>query len=164
MMDLKRMREILDECTIQLRKGDVVHGDKHLVDAIIEGKNLDDVPGGVVTIDAMPHVSEAKPHVKQFDMVMLNIGVDEATALTFKDEMAAILRTYPQPERLAGGPSYIELGAEIGDQGRAFQLLAFGDAVGFWKVITPKTLGITDPVVARDLAGVGMVMCTGFKG
>ena len=78
------------------------------------------------------------------------------------DELIAILKTYPQPERLAGGPSYIEVGGEIGDQGAAFQLFALGKVLGLWDIITPEKLGITGPE-ANQMAGMGFVMMSGFK-
>jgi len=40
-MDLKRLYEILNETTIQIRKGEVIHGDKPLVDAIRAGVESD---------------------------------------------------------------------------------------------------------------------------
>lgn len=160
-MDLKRLYEILSETTMQLRKGAVVHGSKHLVDAINEGRELDKEPGGVVTIDAMPHVSEVVPDTETIDMEFLVIGVDRAAAEKHKAELISILDTYPQPDRLAAGPSYIEVGAAIGDQGAAFQLFALGKVLGLWDVITPGAMGVTGDA-ARQLAGSGYIMITGY--
>lgn len=161
-MDLRRLYEILGETTVQLRKGEMVHGDKHLVDAIKEGKEIDKLPGGVVTIDAMPPLDEAPDTLEKVDMEFLVIGVDKAAAEKHRAELVAILNTYPAPERLANGPSYIEVGAEIGDQGAAFQLFALGKVLGLWEVITPASMGMTGEM-ARQMAGNGFVMMTGFK-
>jgi hypothetical protein len=161
-MDIDRLYKILSETTIQLRKGEVVHGDKHLVDAINEGRDLDEVPGGVVTIDAMPHVSEAPPSMETVDLEFLVVGVDKSKAESNRAGLVEILNTYPQPDRLAGGPSYIEVGAEIGDQGAAFQLFALGKVLGLWDVITPAMMGFTG-AEAREMAGRGFVMMTGFR-
>jgi len=65
--------------------------------------------------------------------------------------------------RMATGPSYIELGAWIGDQGLALRTMAAGQAVGRWDVITPARLGITDEQLAADMAGRGLVMVSGLK-
>ena len=73
-----------------------------------------------------------------------------------------ILRGYPEPERLAGGPSYIEIGGVLGDQQEAFLLFALGKVLGLWSVITPATLGFEGPE-ADQLAGAGMVNMSGFK-
>jgi len=160
-MDLNKLYEILQETTIQLRKGEIVHGDKHLVDAINEGRRLDEQAGGVVTIDNMPHVSEAKQSLEKVDMEFLVVGVDKAHAEQRKSELIEIIKSYPHPDRLAGGPSYIEVGAEIGDQGAAFQLFALGHVLGLWKVITPATMGIHGDD-ALKMAGSGFIMITGF--
>jgi len=148
-MNLKRLYEILGETTVQLRKGDVVRHERHT--------NLD-----VITIDAMPHESEARPDIEKIDMEMLVIGVDRAKAQQHRDELVSILREYPEPERLANGPSYIEVGAVIGDQGAAFQLFALGQVLDFWQVITPTKLGLTGET-AMEAAGRGFIMISGFR-
>lgn len=161
-MNLDRLYKILSETTVQLRKGEMVHGDRHLVDAVKEGRDLDKEPGGVVTIDAMPHVTEAPSGIEKVDLEFLVIGVDKAAAEKNRAELIEILKTYPQPDRLAGGPSYIEVGAEIGDQGAAFQLFALGKVLGLWDVITPATMGFAG-AEARQMAGSGFVMMSGFN-
>src|SRR5882724_8012570 len=110
MMDMKRLHEILNDTTAQLRKGEVIREEKR--------DGLD-----VLTIDAMPHESEVGG-VEKVDLQFLTIGVDKAKAEKRRAELVALLDDYPQPARLASGPSYIEVGAEIGDQGAAFQLFA----------------------------------------
>lgn len=149
-MNLDRLYQILAETTVQLRKGEVVTNETGA--------------GGVnvVTIEALPHVDEALPHVEKIDLGFLVVGVDKAEAEKYRAELIDILRTYPQPDRLAAGPSYIELGAEIGDQGAAFQLFALGQVLGLWKVITPAHFGLTGEE-ARRAAGIGFIMITGFK-
>ncbi|MGD9879139.1 MAG: hypothetical protein AB7U95_03285 [Reyranella sp.] len=164
-MNLDRLYKILSETTVQLRKGEMVHGDKHLVDAIKEGRDLDKEPGGVVTIDAMPPlglIGDMRGMLEPVDLEFLVIGVDKVAAERNKAELIEILKTYPQLDRLAGGPSYIEVGAEIGDQGAAFQLFALGKVLGLWDVITPATMGFTGEE-ARQMAGSGFVMMSGFK-
>lgn len=148
-MDLDRLYVILRETTVQLRKGEVV-----------EEKQVGDVK--VTEVFAMPHESEASSNLQKVDCIFLTIGVDKEKAEMYREEVVAILKGYPQPERLAGGPSYIEVGGVIGDQGAAFQLFALGEVLGLWRVITPKTLGMDD-ATARQLAGSGMIMISGFK-
>lgn len=149
-MDLERLYKILRSTTVQLRKGEVV------TEAKVGGVT-------VTTIDAMPHVSGAQPHLELVDMELLTIGVDKAEAACRKDELIGILKTYPAPERLAQGPSYIEVGAEIGDQGAAFQLFALGEVLKLWTIITPKTLGLTG-AEATEMAGRGLIMISGYRG
>lgn len=148
-MNLKLLHEILSHTTVQLRKGDVVREEQA-------------GPINVVTIDAMPHVDDALPSLELVDMELLTVGVDKEEATKRRAELISILDDYP-PERLAGGPSYIDVGAEIGDQGAAFQLFALGKVLGLWEVITPKTLGINGEK-ASELAGLGFIMISGYKG
>jgi len=127
-----------------------------------EGDNIDKLPGGSINIYAMPHESQAKSDVEKVDVHFIVVGVDKAKATQIKDELVAILKTYPQPERLANGPSYIEVGGEIGDQGAALKLFALGKVLDLWDVITPKKLGFTK-TQASQMAGSGFVMMSGFR-
>ena len=147
-MDLPRLHEILRQTTIQLRKGGEV--EERMVDGV-----------EVVDVYAMPPVHAARPDVELIDVEFITIGVDKGKAETQRDSLVGILRTYPDPQRLAQGPSYIEVGAELGDQGLALQLFALGKALGLWDIITPASLGFSGDE-ARDLAGRGFVMITGF--
>lgn len=148
-MNLDRLYEILRETTIQLRKGEEV-----------ERRQAGDVH--VTEIYAMPHERQAKDILEKVDCHFITVGVDKSKAEQYRNEFIALLKEYPQPERLAGGPSYIEVGAEIGDQGAAFQLFALGQVLGLWSVITPEKIGITGPQ-ARELAGSGFVMMSGYR-
>lgn len=159
-MKKDRLYQILNETTVQIRKGDVVHGSHELVEAI--NRRDERLPGGVVSIDMMPSDKEVKPELERVDMQFLTIGVHRETAQKHKAELIALLNEYPQPDRLAAGPSYIEVGAEIGDQGAAFQLFALGKVLGLWEVITPATLGFSGKK-AEELAGIGYVMISGYK-
>ena len=149
--NLDRLYQILAETCTQLRKGPVVTSEE-------SGGGMK-----VITVKAMPHESEWKDG-DQFTLVdvhFMRIGVDLTPANERKAELIEILKAYPDPERLAGGPSYIELGGVIGDQGAALTLIALGAALDLWEVLTPATLGITG-ADADKLAGQGMVNMSGF--
>jgi hypothetical protein len=78
-------------------------------------------------------------------------------------ELRSLLQQhYPQVNRLREGPSYIEIGAELGDQGAALLLIGLGGLVGLWKVVTPAVFGF-EGEEAKHMAGMGMVMCTGLQ-
>lgn len=143
-MNLDRLYEILGKTTQQYRKGEV---------------REDRV--GVTEIYAMPHAEEAPPELEVVDVEFIKIGVDKKAAEQHKDELVEILKDYPRPDRLAQGPSYIEVGGEIGDQGAAFQLFALGKVMGLWDLITPASMGF-DGSEARQLAGAGYVMIAGY--
>jgi hypothetical protein len=161
-MNFNRLYEILNETTVQLRKGEVIHGDKPLVDAIKSGVESDKLTGGVVTFDMMPSVAEAADDLEKVDLEFLVIGVHKARAKQHRAELIGLLNTYPDPEQLAGGPSYITVGAEIGDQGAAFQLFALGKVLGLWDVITPAKFGMVGEEATRA-AGNGFIMMTGYR-
>lgn len=159
-MNLEKLHALLTECTQQFRKGEVIHGTPELVAAIERGD--EELPGGAVSFDMMPHTDEARPNVALVDCHFIKIGVDKAKAETLRSDLLELLADYPEPERLASGPSYIEVGGVIGDQGAAFQLFAVGEALGLWTVITPAKLGITGPM-ADQMAGRGYVMMSGYR-
>jgi hypothetical protein len=161
-MDIDRLYKILRETTIQLRKGEMIHGDKPLVDAIKTGVESDKLPGGVVTFDMMPTVAEAADGLEKIDLEFLVVGVHKAKAEKHRAELIGLLNTYPDPASLAGGPSYITVGGEIGDQGAAFQLFALGKVLGLWDVITPSLCGMKGEE-AKQAAGNGFIMMTGYK-
>jgi hypothetical protein len=80
-----------------------------------------------------------------------------------KEELLALLKEhYPNYDRLQKGPSYIEIGAGLGDQGLALLLMGLGELVGLWKVMTPKCLGATKEQ-AEQLAGMGHIMISGIR-
>lgn len=160
--DLKRLYEILGRTTQQFRKGEVLEGTPELVSEIKAGKPLDEIKaGGVVEVYAMPHENEADG-LEKIDMEFLTIGVDKTAAENERSGLVDLLNAYPQPDRLAAGPSYIEVGAEIGDQGAAFQLFALGKVLGLWDIITPASMGMKG-AEARQLAGSGFIMITGYR-
>ena len=148
-MDLDRLHKIIEITTKEFRKGE----------AVIE-KEADGVK--VTEIFAMPHETQIPPELEKVDCHFIVIGVDKKIGEPLKDELEQILQQYPAPERLAGGPSYIEVGAKVGSQDTALRLFALGKVLDLWNVITPETLGIKGKE-ADELAGSGLVMITGFK-
>ena len=148
-MNLERLYEILSETTNQYRKGPEVT--KEITE------NLE-----VTHVFAMPPVDEAPETDVMVDVHFMQIAVNKEKAEKVRDELNEILDTYPDSDRLAGGPSYIEVGGVLGSQTGAFQLFALGEALGLWDVITPAKLGI-EGEMADQLAGGGMVMISGRK-
>jgi hypothetical protein len=148
-MDIEKLHTILGETTIQIRKG-----------AEIEKEQVG--PVEVTHVYAMPHESEARDGLDKHDLHFLTIGVDRAAAERHKNALLSILSDWPEPERLAGGPSYIEVGGVIGDQGAAFCLFALGKTLGLWDIITPEGLGMEGPIAAQ-MAGSGFIMITGHR-
>jgi hypothetical protein len=150
-MDTKKLFEILNDTTVQLRKGHKVIG-----------KAIGNVR--VIEFFAMPHESEAdgSEGIEKVDCHFLIIGVYKKKALERKDELLTVLKGWDEKPALSSGPSYIHVGAAIGSQDAAFQLFALGKVLGLWSLITPESIGITGES-ADVMAGKGFVMIDGFR-
>lgn len=142
-MNADRINTIVSQTTMQLRKG---------------AARTDTVKDGVrsIVIYDMPSVDEAPADVTVIDAYFVAIGVNKAKAEAVKDELYKLLADEPIFQK---GPSYIHIGAELGDQGQALGLFALGQALGFWKIITPQTFGF-EGAEADEMAGRGFVMIT----
>ena len=162
-MNIDRLYQILRDTTVQLRKGEIFEGTPELVEQAKNGAE-ELKGGGVLEVYAMPHESEARSDIEKVDMEFITVGVDRAKAEEHRAELVSILDDWPKDAAapLADGPSYIAVGADIGDQGAAFQLFALGKVLKLWSVITPASFGFSGPE-ARALAGNGMVMMSGYR-
>jgi hypothetical protein len=169
-MNIDRLYEILDATTQMFRKGEVIEDEKVTAPVLVETPEGEPVGVGEHTvmdvrhIYAMPHESAVgeRDDVEMVDCHFITIGVLKPAAEEHREELIEVLRSYPQPDRLAGGPSYIEVGGEIGSQDGAFRLFALGQALGLWHVITPERLGLTGQE-ARRAAGAGYVLMSGWR-
>ena len=74
-----------------------------------------------------------------------------------------ILAGYPDIPALRQGPSYIKIGADLGDQEIGLRFIALGKLVGAWDVATPELFGFHGEE-AKQMAGNGLVMPTGWQG
>ena len=146
-MDINEVYRIVQDCTVATR-----HEDQ----PVVEEK------GGATHIYAMPNETDLAPDVEKVDVHFFVVGVVREKAESNRAGLVAQLDTSPDPDRLAGGPSYIEVGGVLGDQQTALQLFGLGQVLGLWKVITPKTMGITG-AEADEMAGMGFVMVSGYR-
>jgi hypothetical protein len=115
----------------------------------------------VVTIDDFPEIPDRAVLV---DVHFIEVGFTEAAAdkQAFLDALKAALN---EPgvfadldvETLQGGPSYIGLGAWLGDQTLALCFQALGEHYGLWEVMTPKRLHMPESMW-DEVAGAGLVM------
>lgn len=162
-MNTNALYEILRKTTGQLRKGEVFEGSQGMVEWAEKGDAEAPAPGGVLEVYMMPKESDpAFDGLEKVDMHFVTIAVNKEAAEKERANFIALLNDWPDPEQLAGGPSYIAVGATIGDQGAAFELFALGKVLGIWDVITPELLGATGEQ-ARQMAGGGFIMCTGYR-
>ena len=147
------MQELLNAvaiCTALWRKGPVFREDTSA--------------GGlqVTTIDAMPKAPPAAPGIALVDVHFATVSVEIAKAMQWRTRIIDHLKAWPSPGRLEQGPSYIEIGGVLGDQGQALRLMGLGEVLGFLKVMTPAHLGVEGPH-ADSMAGAGFVMISGFR-
>lgn len=151
MFDVRKLISMVSQCTTPLRKGEV-----------LEEKDMG--PLKVISINDFPsqeEIGDTENTHKLVDLHFIDVLVHEKRAEQCREDFIYQLNNFPDKHMLAGGPSYIALGGVLGDQTLALQFLAMGDALGLWKAVTPKTIGIEGPM-ADELAGRGYVMCTGY--
>ena len=151
-MNTQKLYDIIQDSTRVFRKGKAV-----------EQRQVGNV--NVVELFGYDHTSEAPSgdNFDKVDMIFVDVVVDKARAKQYRGELAELLKGYPQPERLAGGPSYIELAPNLGmEQERALRLMALGKVLEMWDVMNAKTLGMDD-ATARRMAGQGFLMISGYK-
>lgn len=146
-LDLDLARYVTDATEVY-RKGDIVKE-----------------AAGVVTIDAFP---QQQPDTEAVDCHFVTVGfTDKAGNVTPAEFYQKIAHqqdgafTSLSLDDFAKGPSYITIGAWIGDQTLAFRFMALGQHLGLWRVVTPATLGFAGPDADR-LAGQGFVMTSGI--
>lgn len=140
------MIALIDETTRVYRKGAAVSRD-----------------GPVLTVDDFPPLPTEQPATEALvDVHFIWVSVRRAAAEQRTVELQTLLAGYPALDRLAAGPSYIELGGVLGDQGYALRLLALGEVLRLWRLFTPASFGITG-ARADEMAGSGYVLCSGWR-
>ena len=151
-MNSQELYNILQETTQVYRKGEKV-----------QVREMGD--SQVVEIFGYPHTSEAPEEegYEKVDMIFVDVLVDKKKVTQRKRDLEKILAHYPQPERLAGGLSYIELSPGCGlEQEDGLRLMALGKVLGLWDIVSGKTFGM-DEREASELARKGLILITGYK-
>lgn len=151
-MTQSKLYDIVQDSTRVFRKGEEV-----------ERRQVGNVE--VVELFGYDHTSKAPSgdNFDRVDMIFIDVVVDKTRAEQYREALTEQLRNYPQPERLVGGPSYIELAPNFGmEQEGALRLMALGKTLGLWDVVSAKTLGMDD-ATARQMAGQGLLMISGYK-
>jgi len=151
-MEAQKLSDIVQDSTRVFRKGESV-----------ERRQVGNVD--VVESFGYDHTKDAPSgdNFDKVDMVFVDVVVDRAKAEQYRGALTEQLRGYPQPERLASGPSYIELAPNMGlEQEGALRVMALGKTLGIWGIMSGKTLGMNDDQ-AREMAGQGFLMISGYK-
>lgn len=88
-------------------------------------------------VDAPPAGMSQQPTGHTADLTFFKVAAKPEA----KAEALLALVKAEQPKYLDGKEhSYIEIGADLGDQGVALMLIGLGGVLGLWKVLSPETL------------------------
>jgi hypothetical protein len=104
-------------------------------------------------IDAPDNPQQKQPEGHTVDMAFFKVSKrDTADAKTFRS-----LVENEYPHWLEGGErSFIQMGAEMGDQGIAIMTIALGDLLDVWQALTPAKLSVPHEAAIR-MAGMGLL-------
>ena len=107
-------------------------------------------------IDAFENPEDHQPEGHTVDMVFFEVAKSEsATREDFEKLVEAEFPHWLEADEM----SYIQMGADIGDQGAAMMAMALGAMLGTWNLFTPKMLGVSGEK-ATELAGRGLLIVT----
>lgn len=154
---IDRIRNILNKTTVVCRKGNTIQ--QRTVGEIRPG-----VPAMILKeIFDMPSPEQLQAdNIEQIDMHFVIVAVQVDAIDDYREEIDELLLKWPQPDRLAAGPSYLELGGILHDQTLALQFMALGQVMGYWEVETPASMGFSGDI-ADTMAGQGLVCITGWR-
>jgi hypothetical protein len=139
---------ILNDCCAEFRKG-----------AEVTTRAVGNID--VTDVWLMPHVDAAPPHLVLVDVHFMIIGVKAANAAEHREDLIAILE--PHRPLLERGPSFMTIAQEFEiEQDRAFHLMAVGEILRFWRVMTPSVFRLTGTMADRA-AAAGYVMISGYE-
>lgn len=100
---------------------------------------------------------------KVVDVIFFKAGFHEGKAKLHAHELADLCLDGENDDMWQAGPSYIHVGAWMGDQRDALLLIALGHVAGLWECTTPRSTGFDDEEQIRSLAGAGFVYAIGLK-
>lgn len=136
-------------------------------DAVFEGAASARFPaqttGNDIDPSALPHISMADGRLEIVSLCFLTAGVRRSEAMKHERELSDLLDSYPDPLRLAEGPSYIEVGDILDSHDAALRLFALGKVLGLWSIITPAVSGMVGKEAER-MAQDGFLIISGWQG
>lgn len=147
-MNTSELARIARDTTTVYRKGEVVN-EHPVTDGVT-----------VVEINNYPHADTAQREL--VDMVFVEIGIDLPKAQAQRSAIVAAFGDYIGPEsglNYREGPSYLHIGADLGDQETALRLMALCSVLHIGRLMTPMHIG-AEGRMAQDLAGRGFLYLT----
>lgn len=108
-------------------------------------------------VDAPENPEEKQPSGHTADLIFFKVAQNFAGDADVGAFRALVEEEYPH--WLDGTEhSYLEIGADVGDQGLALMTMGLGELLGVWKLLTPESIM---PFLGRDLklrmAQTGMI-------
>lgn len=116
-------------------------------------------------VDSVKNPEENQPTGHTADMIFFKVTKKESVT---KEALENIIKD-GFPHWLDGKEhNYLEIGANIGDQGVGLMIMGLGKVLGLWNLLTPKTvlpkaLWENDDDLVRQMAGMGMVTIQAIK-
>jgi len=106
-------------------------------------------------IDAVNNPEIHQPEGHTINMVFFKVAKKDGAN---KEDFLSLVET-EFPHWLDGKEhNYIQMGAEIGDQGIAIMCIALGHLLGIWQALTPALLlGALPDDIQKQMAGMGML-------
>ena len=107
--------------------------------------------------DAPENPEKHQPTGHTADVVFFKVSAKDGAS---KDQLHELIKS-EYPELLDGREhGYMEIGAQLGDQGVALMLMGLGSVLRVWALMTPRTVipeGVMSDQHIMDLAGMGYV-------
>lgn len=110
-------------------------------------------------VDGVKNPEDKQPTGHTADLIFFKVA--RKNGATKKDYEELIKNEFPQ--WLDGKEhNYLEIGANIGDQGMALMAMGLGNILGLWNLLTPKTmlpksLWENDDSLVKQMAGQGFI-------
>lgn len=109
-----------------------------------------------VCIDRVDDPENKQPEGHTADLIFFKVGYNIHVDPPDKEEFVALVKEH-FPHWLDGEEhSFIEIGADIGDQGAAMMTMGLGKLLGVWELLTPRSLGLPEDL-AMTMAQQGLV-------
>jgi hypothetical protein len=148
-MDKQRLMEVLNDSTCIISKGEPTQRKLPGISLLLWGLM---VPMSDARVEALAKV----------DCQFLTVGVNVEQAEKHRADFMAFLDEYPEPNKLADGPTYKHLASVVGDELTALRIFGLGQVLGVWDVLLPNNLGIPQELV-DEAADLGLIVTTGYQ-
>lgn len=155
---IDRIKQILSKTTVQCRKQS----------EMIKERKVGEIKPGVPAmiyreVFDMPTENQLEAdNIAMVDLHFVKVAVQLDIVEDYREEIDKLLLEWPQPDRLAAGLNFLEIGKLLHNQESALQFMALGEIMGYWEVSIPTMLGYEGDI-ANIMASQGHITVTGWK-